>query len=226
MRGLGRAALATLVGLALWLSAGSLRAGEARTDSRTRELFRRECLTDANRQDLTLFGNGTLRLREGARDNQHMVLAELNRDELSGIVRRLKESNYSDAWKRSSGLKGIAIESCRLSVHLDGEEPVTFYYSRFQSRTLALGRLVALADELVGLAVEKTPGESLPRDYVPEPGDTLRRGDGVLFEVVGFTSDGKGVELIGVDQPLLIYVEKGALYGEFAAVVRKKGDWR
>jgi hypothetical protein len=205
---------------------GALEAEETDRDPRSWELFRRECLTDDSRQDVTLFANGTLRLREGARDDQHMILAELGPDEVSAFVRRIKEEDLVDAWRRDSGLQGIAVESCRLAIDLERADPVVFYYSRFQSRSLTLGRLVALADELVGTAVERTPGESLPRDYIPEPGDILRRGDGVLFQVVAFTSDGKGVEMIGVDQPLLIFVEKGSLYGEFAAVIRKRGPRR
>lgn len=207
-------------------SSARAEAGEKRdVDQRSLELFRRECLTDNSRQDLTLFGNGTVRLKEGARDNQRMILAELNRDELAGFARRLDEEDLSGSWRRDLGLQGISIESCRIAVHREGGDPIVFYYGRFQSRTLALSRLVTLADELVSLAIERTPGERLPVDYVAEPGDVLRRGDGVLFQVVGFTSDGKGVELIGVDQPLLIYIEKDALSGEFIDVIRKRGDW-
>lgn len=210
----------------LWLPAAAQWAAEDGSDPRSHEVFRRECLTNDSRQDLTLFGNGTLRLRDGARDNQQMVLAELAPDEKAAIVRRIREEDLSGAWRRDSGLRGVGVESCRLAIQFEGEEPIIFYYSRFQARSLALGRLVALADELVAMAVERTPGQRLPRDYVPEPGDILRRGDGVLFQVVAFTADGKGVELIGVDQPLLIYVEKGALYGEFSSVIRKQGDRR
>ena len=212
-----------LVALALRPWTGAAQSEEEKVDARSHELFRRECLTESSRQDLTLFGNGTLRLREGPRSNQRMILAELTPPEMKGVRRRLEEENLSSSWSRDSGLRGIAVETCRLAVQLEGEDRVVYYYSRFQSRSLTLSRVVNLADELVGLAVERTPGESLPRDYVAEPGDVLRRGDGVLFEVVGFTSDGKGVELIGVDQPLLIYVERDALHGEFAAIIRKTG---
>ncbi|HXU46194.1 MAG TPA: hypothetical protein VN783_11760, partial [Thermoanaerobaculia bacterium] len=63
----------------------------------------------------------------------------------------------------------------------------------------------------------------LPEGYAPAPGDRLRRADGVLFEIHGFTDDGKGIELRGVEQPLTIYLRKEDLRQLFVAVEPRFG---
>ena len=45
----------------------------------------------------------------------------------------------------------------------------------------------------------------------------MRRGDGELFEVIGLTSDGKGVELNGINQPITIYVALADFRSVFVA---------
>ena len=48
--------------------------------------------------------------------------------------------------------------------------------------------------------------------------DVLRRPDGIRFRVNGFTADGSGVELVGIEHPVTIYLAKTELSSHFAAV--------
>ena len=45
----------------------------------------------------------------------------------------------------------------------------------------------------------------------------MRRADGELFEVVGFTSDGRGVELNDINQPVTIYVARADFRSVFVS---------
>ena len=71
--------------------------------------------------------------------------------------------------------------------------------------------------ELETLARTRAVHGTLPKDYEPKPGDFVRRGDGELFEVIGFTSDGQGVELNGINQPVTIYVALADFRSVFVA---------
>jgi hypothetical protein len=52
----------------------------------------------------------------------------------------------------------------------------------------------------------------------------LRRADGALFEIRAFTADQLGVELVGVREPLTLYLPKGELRGEFVALERRRSQ--
>ncbi len=47
----------------------------------------------------------------------------------------------------------------------------------------------------------------------------MKRTDGQLFRIVGFTADGKGVELQGIVQPVELYVLREQLRREFVTLV-------
>ena len=50
----------------------------------------------------------------------------------------------------------------------------------------------------------------------------LERVDGVLFEVISQTGDKKGGELVGLEQPLTIYLANEAIDDHFVALVRRR----
>src|SRR5215217_1069964 len=57
---------------------------------RSTEVVRLECASDLGRREVTLFGNGTVRLREGLRGKEEALgLAELDPAELAGALARL-----------------------------------------------------------------------------------------------------------------------------------------
>ncbi len=191
-------------------------------DPRGRIVVRRDCTTELGHAEITLFANGTVRLREGERRREEMLLAELPPDELQAYVRRLKEIDLKETEAGRAEVKGEWVESCVLELRLAERPERSFRFGRFDSLSLALSRLVAVVDELTTVAQTRHATEGLPRGYRPRPGDILARPDGSHWEVIALTSDGRGVEIQGVDDPLTVYIAVDALVGEFVAVVKRR----
>ena len=102
---------------------------------------------------------------------------------------------------------------------LDGRPPRLLHFSRYDSLPLAVATVLRVADELAALTRATS---DLPVGYRPRAGDVLRRADGVNFRVVGFTSDGHGIEMQGVEQPLVLYVRPEDVPGLFEALVSRR----
>jgi len=83
---------------------------------------------------------------------------------------------------------------------------------------MPLGQVLIVVDSLVAGLSARPPTE-LPAGYRPRRGDLLRRIDGAVYRVVGATSDGKSIELRGIDQPLTLYVPRDALRQEFVELL-------
>ncbi|HSM50434.1 MAG TPA: hypothetical protein VLA75_03430 [Thermoanaerobaculia bacterium] len=183
------------------------------------ELLRLDCRSELARREVTLFGNGTARLRSGPVGAERLRLAELGPDERDALVDRLRECALAEADSPTLSVSGGWVEVCDLAVHLPGGEAESRRFGRYDSLPLALSRLrelaLALADRV---EAEGRAGEGLPQGYRPRIGDCLRRLDGRLFEVRGFTGDGKGVELEGIDQPLSVLVLVEELDREYGAL--------
>jgi hypothetical protein len=81
---------------------------------------------------------------------------------------------------------------------------------------------VRVAEDIGSRADPRSRDEQLPPGYEPRPGDVLRRVDGALFEIVSFTADNLGVELVGLREPLTLYLPKGELGREFVALERRR----
>lgn len=193
--------LIVLVACLAWLGAGEP------VDPRSRVLVRRDCLSELGHADVTLFANGTIRLREGEGPEQKMTLAELPYDVLRDYVNRLEEIDLSET---ESGIPEGELQwigRCEIELGRGEEEPKIFQFGRYESLSLALSRVNTIVDELVVEADERIPKGRLPRDYQPRAGDVLVRADGSRFKVIGYTADKNGIELQGIDQPLTIYVQ-------------------
>jgi hypothetical protein len=182
------------------------RADAAELSPKSTELADHRCVGDLAEDQLTLFANGTVRLRERVGEREDMLLAELERKEIDGFVARLLDVDLSEAASLRSGITGEWISQCGLALALPDQPAVFFRYGRFDVLPHALETVRAVLTEVEALARTRAVHGSLPKDYQPKPGDFVRRGDGELFEVVGFTADGKGVELNGINQPVTIYV--------------------
>jgi hypothetical protein len=194
----------------------------AATDDRSVELLRYDCRTDTTRREMTLFANGTVRLREGQIGNEWMGLAELGPDELQGFLNRLAGEDLSESRNPEKGVEGAWIERCELRLQLPGRPLQVYHFGHYDPLPLNLSRVVRIAGELAEKVPVVQDRDELPADYEPEPGDVLKRvGDGALFRVVAFTGDNLGVELRGVDLPLEVYLPRDQLRRHFTALVSR-----
>jgi hypothetical protein len=194
-------------------------------DLRSRELIRRDCRTEYGSQSVILFANGTVRLKETLESEHGLKLAELTPDEVEAFVRRVQDEDLTEVEEASSEVDGDWVEKCELHLRVDEELEEIYRFGRFGSLPLALSRVNTIVEDLIEVAEQRSPAGDLPPGYVPALGDVLIRVDGVRFEIVGFTSDRRGIEMSGVDQPLTIYILKEALGDEFTAVVKRR-TWR
>jgi hypothetical protein len=192
-------------------------------DLRGWELLRHECSSELSRREITLFANGTLRRREGPPGEEEMSLVELSPRELEGFVNRLGDLDLAEAERHPGEVGGQWVEHCALTLHLLDRPEQRFTFGRYDSLSLSLTRLLAVARELGSIADERAIGRHLPTGYEPQSGDVLERVDGLLFRITGFTADGTGIELQGVEQPLVVYIDRSNLTGQFVELVERRG---
>lgn len=191
-------------------------------DDRSTEIVHYECRTDTTRREVTLFANGTVRVRDGAIGNEQMGLYELGPDELQGYLNRLGELDLTRDRSPDKGMEGAWVERCELRLQMPGKDLLTYRFGQFDSLQLNFSKVVNIAKELGGKVVIVQETNELPADYVPRPGDVLKRaGDGALFRIVAFTLDKKGIELRGVILPLEMYVITDQLRQSFVALVSR-----
>jgi hypothetical protein len=207
-------------------------------------LLRRDCRTVQHREEVTLFGSGTVRLRRGEPGAETMVLGEIPPDAVAALVGELRGEPMEEAGAGSAGPEGEGVESCLVELPVLGPGEVTsgpgvaggpvtavrFRYRHFDSLSLPLARVVARVDELVARVSEGAAAGRLPPGYRPRPGDVLRRSDGVLFTVVRATAELPGLppgwELQGTVQPLVVYIQEPDVPREFVELVSRQGDPR
>jgi hypothetical protein len=209
--------LIVLVACLTWLGASEP------MDPRSRVLLRRDCLGETGRTDVTLFANGTIRVREGEEPERQMRLAELPLDVLRAYVNRLEEIDLSetDAGVPETELRWTG--RCQIELGIGAGEPQVFQFGHFDSLSLALARVNTIVGELVVEVEERVPKGHLPRDYQPRAGDVLVRVDGARFKVIAYTSDKKGIELQGIEQPLTIYVHVDDMDEWFTELISRQG---
>lgn len=214
-----RCSLAAIAGVT---GAGTLPATESHESLRTWEIVRRECRTTISRQEVTLFANGTLRLKTRDPERDEMQLAELLPEEVEAFIRRLEAEDLSEVPEGREEVLGAMVERCGLFLDLPDREPERYFFGRFDSLPLGLARLNAIVNDLYEDVATLAPQGGLPGDYFPEPGDILMGADGQRFKVVALTSDKKGVELLGMDQPLTIFIALESLRGRFDTLLERR----
>lgn len=204
-------------------------------DPRSTILLRYDCRSELGRREVALFADGVVRLREAepgqdpdvAAQEESMRLHTLDPDSLDAYRARIADEDLSEAEVERSPVDGEWVERCTLEVLREGPAgsdgpPVVrrFRFSRYSTLPLQLSRLVRVAEELAAEAGARSR-DDLPPDYEPRAGDVLEREDGELFEVVAYTIDGKGVELIGRSSPLTIYLAPDTLRERFVRLVSR-----
>jgi len=191
-------------------------------DDRSTEIVHYECRTDTTRRETTLFANGTIRVRDGAIGNEQMGLYELGPDELQAYLNRLGELDLTRDRSPEKGMEGAWVERCELRLQMPGKDLLTYRFGQFDPLQLNLHQVVNIVKELGGKVLIVQETNEIPADYVPRPGDVLKRaGDGALFRIVAFTLDKKGIELRGVILPLEMYVITDQLRQSFVALVSR-----
>jgi hypothetical protein len=189
-------------------------------DARTVEIFRYTCGNSLGRREVTLFANGTVRLREGEIGKEAVGLSELKPEQLEGALRRLQELNLSEVEHRQTSVEGDWIDRCELLLQRPGEPLRIYRFGRFDSLPLNLSHIVHVAEDLGGKIRDlKKTEEELPPDYEPRPGDVLKRSDGQLYRIITFTGDKRGIEMEGVNTPITMFVLRDRLRREFVGLV-------
>lgn len=201
----------------LWPSAGV-----ASADDRSTELFLYRCSNDLGRRDVTLFANGTVRLRQGLWDEQELYLDELVTEELVSYVQRLHgiqaSADASHSPRPPSALRGAWVDECEIVLDLPSGERRTWKFSALDMTPLVVSRLIQVAEELAGYTKVLVSVRRVPADYEPHRGDVLRSATGGRFRVLFLTADGHGVELEGLDSPVRMLVPLSELSTAFEAV--------
>ena len=191
-------------------------------DLRSLEILRMDCHSAAGRHDVTLFANGMVRVRRGPEARDGMELVQLDPAAFDGIKHRLAKEDLSESDERRIEAGGLDVETCTIRLRVREGDETTFTFQPLDSLSLAQSHVVAIVQELAQLAKSTREVHGLPREYTPLPGDVLRRINGDLYRVVAMTSDGKGVELEGVEQPFELYVALKELPQEFVDLVDRE----
>ena len=172
--------------------------------------MRYECSSSLARRDVTLFANGTVRLRRGPRDEQQLFLDELRPEELASYIRQLRRVHASDQPPPidlpPNLPSGDWVENCEILLALPDAEPVTYTFTGYEIPPLEVAGLIHVAEDLAYFTRPPARAERLPKDYRPRPGDLLRSVEGRRFQVMGLTGDGRGVELAEVGTPVMVLV--------------------
>lgn len=213
---------AVAVGIGGAAAAGAAGEPAVAVSAQAREVLSYDCRSELGRRDVTLFANGTVRLRQGldADGERPLQLEELDREEMASLYGRLYEIADDDALGQRPlfGVDGRWTERCVLVLALPERPPERFELGSFESLPGRLGRLVQVAEDLVADMRPAEEPERLPPQYVPEVGDVLTDLAGHRYRVVRFTVGGTGVELDGIDQPLRRYLAVEQLPEAFVAV--------
>jgi hypothetical protein len=191
-------------------------------DPRARVLVREDCSSTIGRREVTLFANGTVRLREGPPGQEAMKLGEVGAEDVAAFLRRISEQDLSETDARGDAPGGAWVESCLLALDLPERDPLRFRYGRYASHSLALQVVLAVVRDIEAVAETSVRESDLPARYEPKPGDLLERTDGLRFEVISFTADGLGVELSSPDQPLTIYVPRDGFRRFFVRLLSRR----
>ena len=208
------------------------RLSDLHRDERSIERLRIDCRSAIHRRDITLFGNGTIRLRVGPTEQQEMFLEELGPEELTAYLKRLIRIRRSDRFpavttapryiKDSIQVDGEWIDFCRLTLELPGEDAVYYDLSPLETQPLEIGHLMRLADELAGFTRPLDAPDRLPSDYEVRRGDLLRKRDsGMIYRIISPTDDGEGVELEALSEPMVVYFRIADLPSLFSGLVEE-----
>ena len=186
------------------------------------EVIRLDCANELGRREVTLFANGTIRLRDGKEGEELLGLAEVGPSEYQAFVERLKGENLSEVQRLPSGIDGQWIEKCMLSMAIPDQPSRIYHFGRYDTLPLPLSRVLTVVQDIAAKVTVLEGAKRLPDDYAPKLFDVLERVDGNQYRITGFSADGKGVELQGVMQPVVVYMPLEQIRTEFRDLVSRR----
>lgn len=190
-------------------------------------LLEMRCQSDLGKSTITLFARGGVRLAEQLRGQEERIrVRELSQSELDAYLERLSQVDLREVRQAKAigrGTDGEWLDQCTLVLQLSGEVPKEYLWRRLETVPLGLSNLIRIVEEMPVGGLEIT-GTRLPQGYQPKAGDILRRRDGVEFRVGQPTSDGRGIELQGVEQPFTIFVPLDSVDQEFIELVASRHE--
>ena len=196
-------------------------------DDRSIERLLYRCSNDLGRRDITLFANGTVRLREGPWDGQRLFLFELEPEELKSQLQLLESIRKDSLEQRPSFplgvLEGPWVDRCEIRLELPGERIVRLKVSAHDVPPLWVSRAIHFAEALAARVRPLDEDQQLPLGYRPRPGDVLRDTRGLLYRVVALTGDLGGVELEAEEAPVRAFYTLEDLRESFVAL-EKRGN--
>ena len=105
---------------------------EKHRSKRSHELVDLQCSNELTRRQVTLFANGTVRVKQGLHDDVDMKLGELDPVTLQGYTDRFTELDYSEVERRQVlPTGGDWVESCTLDLDFPDNRMRSLSFSRF-----------------------------------------------------------------------------------------------
>ncbi len=196
---------------------------ESAADLRGLMLLDYDCRSEIHQRRISLFANGTVRMRTEGIEESRVRLAELSPEELRGFLNRLKAENLEETDEETWSPRGEWIERCDLVLTLQDRPSERFRLDRFGTVSLALSRVLSVVKALDLLVDERSPPtRHLPAEYRPQSGDILERMDGKRFQVVRYTMENLSVELTALDMPLTVFIRLDEIRKHFAALISRR----
>ena len=197
----------------------------APSDPRSIVIFEQQCASDRGSQVVTLFANGTVRLKiiEGKEPESvvSLYLLELSPEETEALRGQLRDSLPTDGYlpERDGGdVSGLGVEHCRMTIDTERRRPIQLIYGPLEVPSLRVERWQVFAADLVRRALPKEEPETLDEAYKPRIGDILLDTTGQRYRVRWISIEGL-VELDGIDQPIHMRVALAALGETFVRQV-------
>lgn len=193
-------------------------------------LFRHSCESHLGEREVTLFLDGTIRLRLEDPEGEETNSGSLKPENVARTYSTLKsiqtaigdqdQKNWS-RFTQPGGITGELLRRCEIYLNLPDLAPEIFHFTTMEGGPLWLEQLRLLSEEL-GDRTVKQIYRGLPAAYRPKFGDLLRRRDGAVFRFVGMTSDKKAWMVEQVGQPTTTYYSAEEISQVFIGLVDAK----
>ncbi len=204
-------------------------AAPAATDDRSTEVLRFDCGTDLARREVTLFANGTIRLRDGAaRQRGDGARSSWGRTSCRGSSTVSPAEDLEDVTEPRPGARGDLGRALRAAARSSpGRSPRPTASATTIPSPLNLSQVVHIADELAEKVEMVKERDEIPVDYEPGAGGRAEAGRATApaSASCAFTARQEGDRAArGSTQPLEIYVPRDQVRKKFTALVSRESS--